>query len=157
MPENMKTYVRQTLKERGHFSNYFTFLPVNKLSFGDDILIVQLGKKNYQFSYEELKAEIQTGYTHKAYGSGTGARIKQTLVHIFAPDSTFTFDLSGQFPDFKKRKEIHSLVLERIKTKKVVKNTLKEHITFENYITKVSEFNLASNKVVQHRFIKPQA
>ena len=112
----MEVFRRQTLKQRGHFSNCFTLRPIKELGFAQEHLRVVVGKQRIEIPYNHLSAQIIERRRYKPYGTGSGGSIKQTLVEITSKDRAFRFDLSAQFPDFKDRKKILALIKGNIGT-----------------------------------------
>jgi len=112
----MEVFRRQTLKQRGHFSNYFTLRPIKELGFAEEYLRVFVGKRRIEIPYNQLGARIIERHRYKPYGAGIGGNVKQTLIKITSKDRAFRFDLSAQFPDFKDRKKILALIKSNIST-----------------------------------------
>ena len=113
----MKTsaaFDRQTLRQRGHFSNYPALNPVLRLEFGPSALRITRRFGASSHAYRDLAAKVLETYTFKSYGKGGGAYIKQTLVTLSTTSGPCSFDLSGQFPDFNQRNEILKLISEKI-------------------------------------------
>lgn len=109
----MKTpaiFNRTTFRERGHFSNHFTLNPVLRLVYDSSSMTVVRRFGISTLPYNTLSVRILKTYTYKPYGGGAGSYIPQTLVTLHGNDNSFSFDLSGQFPDFKKGREIIALI-----------------------------------------------
>jgi len=111
-----RTFQRQSLLQRGHFTNHPTFFPVLRLQFGPSDLEVKTPLRRERISYSSLSAEVRERHIFKSYGRGAGGYIKQTLVSLRGPRRTYRFDLSGNFPDFKERTEILDLLRTRVAT-----------------------------------------
>ena len=109
----MKTpaiFNRTTFRERGHFSNHFTLNPVLRLVFDSSSLTVIRRGGTSKLPYSTLSAKFIKTHVFKPYGGGAGSYIPQTLVTIQGKNTSYSFDLSGQFPDFKNSKEIIALI-----------------------------------------------
>jgi hypothetical protein len=114
-PEGMThRFERQSLIRRGHFSNYFTCNPVQRLVFREDELEITRRWGSTRCRHSDVKAEIFQTYMWKAYGAYSGSYIKQTLVTLRCAGRRFVFDLSGNFADFKERNEILHLISENM-------------------------------------------
>ena len=107
---DVRTFKRLTLKERGHFSNYFTIYPVLEMAFAASNLTIRTLWRTSTFRYGELHFAVELSRHFKAYGAGTGGYLTRTLVRIIGPSSAYTFDLSSQFPDFKPQDEVMSML-----------------------------------------------
>ncbi len=104
------TFNRTTFRERGHFSNHPTLNPVLRLVFDSSSVTVVRRFGTSTHPYSTLSAKIFNTHAYKAYGGGAGSFIPQTLVTIHGKGTSFSFDLSTQFPDFKNGKEIIGLI-----------------------------------------------
>jgi len=136
--ENDSIHRRLSFRERGHFTNYPTLRPVRELQFlPQEMRILQCGR-SVSVPYGSL-AIIRESYIAKGYGRAAYAWLKRTLVSVVAPNGKrYTFDLSGQFPDFKESVAI----LEVFKTKfnvEIQKETLKQ-VKRRNLISSISLF-----------------
>jgi len=127
------TFNRITFRERGHFSNHFKLNPVLRLVFDSTSMTVVHRFGTSTHPYSKLSAKILKTYTYKPYGGGAGSHIPQTLVTIHGKGTSFSFDLSTQFPDFKNSKEIIALI-EQYMPVTEEKLTLKEAKRKENRI-----------------------
>ena len=121
------SFQRLSLRERGHFSNYFTLNPVLRLTFKDGALGVLRRSGYSEYPYASLHAEILKTYSAKGYGKSAYAYIPQTLVTLSSSKFICRFDLSVQFSDFREAPALLFLIktnlifLERIETLAVVK------------------------------------
>jgi hypothetical protein len=104
------TFNRTTFRERGHFSNHISINPVLRLVFDSTTVTIVRRFGTATLPYRALSARILKAYTYKPYGGGAGSYIPQTLVTIQGKNTSFSFDLSTQFPDFKNGKEIIALI-----------------------------------------------
>jgi len=114
--DDSKRYLRQTLGERGHFSNYFSLFPVKEIQVDDKGVMIKRRSKCNRYQWSEIK-EVRLIYRkkYKPYGAGTGGYIKQRLCVVVAPDFQYKFDLSGQFPDFKDSVSLLKIFSEKVK------------------------------------------
>jgi len=107
-------FSRQSFWQRGHFSNLPRLRPVKEIAFsGDEIRFTQ-GGRTYKYSPEQLRATVSKKKIHKSYGAGTGGRITQRTMTISAPDKTFEFDISSNFPDFARSRALEAELRKRI-------------------------------------------
>jgi hypothetical protein len=96
-----KIFRRMSIKERGHFSNYFTFFPLEEIQIYNERLVLKKGSKEYSYPWKDIEARIAKKTAYKGYGRGSFAKFVQRLLIINTPNKTFKFDVSSQFPDFK--------------------------------------------------------
>lgn len=96
-----KIFCRMSIKERGHFSNFFTLFPIKEIQIYNDHLVLIKGSKKYSYSWKDINARIVKSTAYKGYGSDSFAKFVQKLVVMKSADKTFKFDVSDQFPDFK--------------------------------------------------------
>jgi hypothetical protein len=96
-----KIFSRMSIKERGHFSNFFTFFPLKEIQIYNDRLVLKKCSREYSYPWNDINARIVEKTAYKGYGRGSFAKFVQRLLVIKATDKTFKFDVSGQFPDFK--------------------------------------------------------
>ena len=113
---NVCAFERLSIRERGHFSNYFTFNPVLKLEFRSASLLVVRRSGSIEHAYRELNADILKTYKAKGYGKSAHSYIPQTLITIEGPSLSCRFDASAQFADFRYASELLNLVREHIHT-----------------------------------------
>lgn len=131
----MKIFNRLPIKERGHFSNYFTLFPVQRIEFNKSVIRITCRGKVNKYRINELKAEIHKKYCAKAYGAAAHVFIKQNLITLTSSRHSYTFDLSKQFPDFEEPNIILKFIekninctYKRTSLKEIKKNQVKTSV-----------------------------
>ncbi len=115
-------FTRLSLRERGHFSNLPAFRPVRSLEFGDSALTIMRGKRSFSVPYDQARVVIKETYGAKGYGRAH-AWIKLTQVSVLEMSGrAHRFDLSGNFPNFKERQDILSLLRTRCRVQSLVES-----------------------------------
>lgn len=97
----VKSWVRLTLPQRGHFSNYPALFPVRKLSISNDwIEITQRFRAPVRYRWSEVRVSLFKREAYKAYGTYARGKFVQRTCTIQTSAKVFTFDVSRNFPDF---------------------------------------------------------
>ena len=109
-----QVFERLSFKERGHFSNAITINPVLRLQFCNEYLKINRRFGSVTFPFNSLHADILKRPIAKGYGGYSSTYMNQTLVTIKAANFKCTFDLSGNFPDFKPAKQVLHLIKQNI-------------------------------------------
>jgi len=95
-----RIFRRMSIRERGHFSNYFTLFPIREIEIHTDCLRLQRGSKSFSYPWRDVSARIESKVSYKAYGRSS-AKFTQRLLVFTVRDKLFKCDVSNQFPDFK--------------------------------------------------------
>jgi len=111
-PINFK---RMSMRERGHFSNLFSFWPVKEIDLSDEYISITRGCKKYTFKWQDVRyAKIIVKDAHKSYGTGTAAKFTQKTFVIQTQERSFQFDVSSSFPDFKNSNQLLAELSKRL-------------------------------------------
>jgi hypothetical protein len=94
------TFRRLTLRQRGHFSNLFTFRPVTAIEITPATLTLWIRRREWRFPWTQVKIEIRKRKAVKAAGSKAFGHFQERTCTVHAGGRTFRFDVSDQYPDF---------------------------------------------------------
>jgi hypothetical protein len=97
----MATFQRQSLKERGHFSNLPSLFPITKITIDSKGIAIErrfLGQ--VYLTWSSITVEVLKRKSYKGYGGTAIAKFTQKVCSIYANGKRYTFDVSGNFPDF---------------------------------------------------------
>jgi hypothetical protein len=97
----MMTFQRQSIKERGHFSNLPTMFPVLRMTIDSKgISIKRRFLAQVYYKWSSINVEVIKRKSFKGYGGFAGANFIQNICSIYANGKRYSFDISADFPDF---------------------------------------------------------
>lgn len=116
-PLNFK---RMSMRERGHFSNLFSFWPVKEIDLSDEYISITRGRKKYTYRWQDVcYAKVVIKDAYKSYGTGTAAKFTQKTFVLQTQERSFQFDVSSNFPDFKNSSQLLAELLKRLDVQEV--------------------------------------
>lgn len=102
--------------QRGHFPNRLRLRPITELTIHTDWVAFTKGGRQHRYKWDEIRsARIVSEDSFKGYGKGAFGKIIMRTLTLECDDGRhWAFDVSGQFPDFEKSRELLGLLHEHL-------------------------------------------
>ncbi len=115
-----RRFRRLTLRQRGHFPNTLRIKPVTDILLFDQGIALIKGGRQYRYRWADIRrASILSEERFKGYGwAASGRFIRRTFILETVDERRYLFDVSEDFPDFEKNRDLLTAISERISVTK---------------------------------------